>query len=173
MLGELGGEIESAIGDIRRLVYALRPPALDELGLVGALRAQAARYQSQAADEDDRQDRQGTDGEPKLLVSIDAPPDLPPLPAAVEVAAYRIVSEALTNAARHAFARSCRITLALDKALRVEIRDDGVGLTPLRWVGIGLVSMRERAEELGGTCTITSAPGEGVWVLAVLPLAKE
>jgi len=167
MLSELGREIESAVGDIRRLVYALRPPALDELGLVAALRAHAAHYQLQGSGEEAASD------EPKLLVTIEAPPDLQPLPAAVEVAAYRIACEAITNAARHADARTCHVTLALDTALRVEIRDDGIGLAPERRVGIGLVSMRERAEELGGTCMIASAPGEGVRILAILPLTKE
>lgn len=167
MLGDLGGEIESAIADIRRLVYALRPPALDELGLVGALRAFAAHYQSPASSED------GANAEPRLLVTIDAPPNLPPLPAAIEVAAYRIVCEALTNASRHADARACHITLTLDNALRIEICDDGTGLAPERQVGVGLISMRERAEELGGTCAITSAAGEGVRVLAALPLTRE
>jgi signal transduction histidine kinase len=165
MLSELTGEIDFAIGDIRRLVYALRPPALDELGLVGALRAQAARYQSGTAGE--------APGAPKLRITINAPADLPPLPAAVEVAAYRIAGEALTNAIRHANATTCRISFSLDEALRVEICDNGVGLAADRQVGVGLVSMRERAEELGGTCAITSPPGEGVRVLAVLPLAKE
>lgn len=167
MLGELGSEIESAVSDIRRLVYALRPPALDELGLVAALRAHAAHYQPQGNGEE------ATSGEPKLLVTIEAPQHLLPLPAAVEVAAYRIACEAITNTARHAGARKCHITVATDSALYVEICDDGVGLAPERRVGVGLVSMRERAEELGGTCTVTSAAGEGVRILAVLPLAKE
>jgi signal transduction histidine kinase len=167
MLGELGREIEAAVADIRRLVYALRPPALDELGLGAALRAHAAHYQAQGGAE------AAFSREPKLLVTIDAPQYLLPLPAAAEVAAYRIACEAITNAARHARARTCHVMLSMDTALRVEIRDDGVGLAPERRVGVGLVSMRERAEELGGTCTVTSAPGEGVRILAVLPLTKE
>src|SRR5206468_588777 len=83
----------------RRLVYDLRPPQLDELGLTGALREQAARFSGQ------------------LAVSVAAPDELPPLPAAVEVAAYRIVTEALTNVARHAGASTCRVELALDGSL--------------------------------------------------------
>src|SRR5262249_29548968 len=138
LLGELGQEIESAIGDIRRLVYALRPPALDELGLVAALRAHAAHYQPRGSGEET------ASGEPHLGVTIDAPQHLLPLPAAVEVAAFRIACEAITNAARHAHARACHITLALDTALRMEIHDDGIGLAPERRVGVGLVSMRER-----------------------------
>src|SRR5262249_41488762 len=148
MLAELGAEIESAMGDIRRLVYALRPPALDELGLVAALRAYAAQYHLQGS---------GSDGhESRLLVTVEAPQQFTQLPAAVEVAAYRIACEAITNTARHAQAHNCQITLALDRALHLDIRDDGVGLASERRVGIGLVSMRERAEELGGICTIAS-----------------
>ncbi len=167
LLGELGREIESAMADIRRLVYALRPPALDELGLVAALRAQAAQYQMPVSSADG--DRPAT----RLIVTIDAPTNFQPLPAAVEVAAYRIACEALANIVRHAEAHTCHITLALDNALRMEISDDGVGLANERQVGVGLVSMRERAEELGGTCAIISDPGRGTRIVTVLPLAKE
>ncbi len=167
-LGELGQEIEAAMADIRQLVYALRPPALDELGLVAALRAHAAQYQLAGIGEG------GAGRDKKLIVTIDAPSNLPPLPAAIEVAAYRIACEALTNIARHAGASTCHMILALDNdALRMEISDDGVGLASERRVGVGLVSMRERAEELGGTCAITATTGRGTRIVAVLPLAKE
>jgi signal transduction histidine kinase len=169
LLLELGGEIEVSIADIRRLVYALRPPALDELGLVAALRAEATRHGT----EEHGVSGSGGDREAKLRVTVDAPQTLPPLPAAVEVAAYRIACEALTNTIRHAQATACHIRLTLNDALRVEITDDGMGLPVERRVGVGLVSMRERAEELGGACVITSAPGRGVQVLATLPLEKE
>jgi len=106
-------------------------------------------------------------------VTIDAPQRVTQLPAAFEVAAYRIACEAITNTARHAQAHSCQIALAVDNALRLDIRDDGVGLASERRVGIGLVSMRERAEELGGICTIESSPGGGVYISAVLPLTKD
>ena len=95
------------------------------------------------------------------------------MPAAVEVAAYRIACEALTNVTRHARARICHITIALDSALHMEIADDGVGLAAERRMGVGLISMRERAEELGGSCAITSAGGQGTRVRVELPLAKE
>src|SRR6266542_4506513 len=158
LLAELEDDIEVALADIRRLVYELRPPALDELGLLGAIRESAAQYAPAA----------GRGGQ--LTVRVEAPERLPPLPAAVEVAAYRIVQESLANIVRHADARSCRVELAVDSALHLTIVDDGVGLPTTRRAGVGLMSMRERAAELGGTCVIESAPAAGTCVRAELPL---
>jgi signal transduction histidine kinase len=164
---DLQAEIRAAIADIRRLVYALRPPTLDELGLVGAIRQYAAQYDT----------HNGSEGEPgsDLRVAVEAPEQLPALPAAVEVAAYRIVQEALTNVARHSQAHSCRICLSLPDShdLQVEVSDDGVGLPKEPPAGVGLLSMRERAEEVGGTCVVEPAPGRGTRVLVKLPLPKE
>jgi two-component system, NarL family, sensor kinase len=151
VLGQLRSETQDAIADIRRVVYELRPPALDELGLVGALREQAARLST-------------GDG---LSVSVDAP-DLPALPAAVEVAAYRIATEALTNVSRHAGAHSCSIAISIDRDLVVEIADDGRGITGPP--GVGLTSMRERAAELGGTLSAEGRAGGGTLVRAGLPI---
>ena len=159
LLQELGWHTQAAITDIRRLVYALRPPALDDLGLVPALREQLAQY-TQAG----------------LQITIDAPEHLPPLPAAVEVAAYRIVQEALTNVVRHARAQTCAVSLTLGAAgdvLDVEIRDDGVGLPLGGRAGVGLTSMRERTAELGGTCQVESLPTGGTRIYARLPLLQE
>ena len=158
LLGELQRQSQAAVADIRRLVYDLRPPALDDLGLVGALREQASRYE------------QGG-----LRITFQMSERLPPLSAAVEVAIYRIVQEALTNVARHAQARTCVVRLAVRTApdplaVRAEIKDDGIGCAPGSRAGVGLVSMRERAAELGGTCTVESRPGGGTRVVAVLPL---
>ncbi len=150
---ELQAEIHAAIADIRRLVYELRPPALDELGLAGALRGLAAQCTS-------------ADG---LQVRLDAPEPLPPLPAAVEVAAYRIAQEALANVVRHAHAHTCDIRLTLAEDLRLEIMDDGIGLLKEQHAGVGLRSMRERAAELGGTCAVKTLLG-GAQVLVRLPL---
>ena len=159
VLGEMREDVHGALADIRRLVDALRPPALDELGLVGALQAQAERM-----------------GGPRLDVAGSG--DLPVLPAAVEVAAYRIASEAMTNAARHAGATSCTVRISAPRAgpgsgpaLELEIRDDGRGL-PAAGIrpGIGLGSMRERAAEVGGTCRIEAMPAGGTRVFARLPL---
>ena len=107
-------------------------------------------------------------------MQLEAPPALPQLPAAVEVAAFRIVAEALTNMARHAGASSCTIHLAEARAgLVLEIEDDGRGFEPDHPVGVGLVSMRERAEELGGSCCIESSPAGGTRIRVLLPFPKE
>jgi signal transduction histidine kinase len=168
LLAELSGDIEATITDIRRLVYDLRPPALDELGLVGAIRERVTQYHCRPA----VHDRAGCDT--ILSVAVDAPESLPALPAAVEVAAYRIAHEALTNVVRHACARTCCVRLALEDGVFVlEIEDDGAGMPAERRSGVGLLSMRERAEELGGSLSVGLAPGGGTRVLARLPLPKE
>ncbi|HET9111892.1 MAG TPA: GAF domain-containing sensor histidine kinase [Ktedonobacterales bacterium] len=160
LLGQLETEIASVISDIRRLVYNLRPPALDELGLVGAIREYVARLDTDA--------RQGAAA---LTVTVDAPESLPQLPAAVEVAAYRIAQEALTNVIRHARAHSCCVHLRVNDVFEVEVSDDGVGGAAGQRSGVGLASMRERAEELDGTCTIGPAWPTGTCIVARLPLA--
>jgi signal transduction histidine kinase len=155
LLDEVIAQAHGAISDIRRLVYDLRPPALDDLGLIGAIRAQIPHHMS---------------GD--LNIVVDAPASLPPLPAATEVAAYRIVQEALTNILRHADAHQSRVSLRLtEDALHVEITDDGVGLAADRPLGVGSISMRERAEELGGSCVVESLPSGGARVWASLPRA--
>jgi len=168
LIVEVRNDMRATVADVRRLVYDLRPPALDQLGLVLAIRD----YAEQCGNPNE------TGGEGGLRVTVEAPEQLPPLPAAVEVAAYNIAREALTNAARHAQARTCHVRLALEDAperseLRLEIADDGVGLPAGHRVGVGLSSMRERAEELGGTCIIESPPEGGTRVLARLPAGKE
>lgn len=165
LLSDATGHAQAAINDIRRVVYALRPPALDDLGLVAALREQATHYFASG-----------------LHIIIDAPDSLPPLPAAVEVAAYRIAQEALTNVVKHAKARVCTVRLRVEgcegartgagtSALSLEVRDDGRGLaaSEANAMSVGLTSMRERAAELGGSCVVESVPG-GVCVSARLPL---
>jgi signal transduction histidine kinase len=158
LLSEALTHAQTAVTDIRRLVYGLRPPALDDLGLVGALTDQAAQYSASG-----------------LRVTMSAPDLFPPLPAAVEVACYRIAQEALTNVARHAQARSATLTLAVDmpdQTLTLEIVDDGCGLPTQLHAGVGLASMRERAAELGGACVVEAASNVGVRVYARLPLAS-
>jgi signal transduction histidine kinase len=156
---ELRDELRGAITDIRRLVYDLRPPALDDLGLIAALHQLAERY--------------GAEGE-QLRVSVEAPEDLPHLPAAVEVAVYRIAQEALTNVVRHAQAEECVVRLAVKEDVVVlDISDAGVGIPAERTAGVGLSSMYERAAELGGRCVVESVPKGGTQVLVRLPLPKE
>ena len=105
--------------------------------------------------------------------AVEADDDVEPLPAAVEVAAYRIALEAVTNAVRHSHARACTVALRRqDGHLHVRVEDDGQGLAATRPAGVGLVSMRERAEELGGTCTVTSTEG-GTVVDVLLPLGED
>jgi signal transduction histidine kinase len=155
---QLKQELRTAIPEIRRLVDALRPPALDELGLVAALRQQAASIGA-------------TDGSVTgLTVTIEAPQELPGLGAATEVAAYRIVMEAMTNVVRHAGAHRCTVRLACPQGLDIEVEDDGAGIPARPPVGVGLNSMRERAAELGGHCVIGTREGAGTLVRARLPL---
>jgi signal transduction histidine kinase len=154
LLAELQAEVSAAVVDVRRLVDALRPPAIDEVGLVGALRLAADRLESP--------------GSPRLEVESDG--RLPDLPAAVEVAAYRIGTEAMTNAVRHAGAATCSLRLVGGTDLTVVVEDDGRGLPTEPRAGVGLVSMHERAAELGGECRVESRPGGGTRVVARLPL---
>jgi len=154
-LGELAARTRAAIADVRRLVYALRPPALDELGLIAAIR--------QSADV----------GGAEIKICVDAPESLPPLPAAVEVAAYRIAQEAVTNVVRHSGARNCRLSVTLEGGvLRLEVSDDGAGLSPNASHGVGVSSMRERAEELGGRLDLETAVGGGTRITALLPCSE-
>ncbi|WP_328745885.1 histidine kinase [Streptomyces sp. NBC_00285] len=142
LLAELRAEIGGAVGEVRRLVDGLRPPDLDQLGLLGALRERAAWLSCRA------------DGTP-LQVRIQAPDRLPVLPAAVEVAAYRIAVEALTNAARHARASRVDLRIGIGDGLWLEVCDDGTPAAgdPPWQAGVGITSMQERAAELGGRCT--------------------
>jgi two-component system NarL family sensor kinase len=101
---------------------------------------------------------------------VDGPAEAVSLPAAVEVAAYRIVLEAMTNIARHAHARDASVVINVDDALRLEITDDGDGMPEAFSAGVGITSMRERATELGGHCTVTPATPRGTTVRAMIPL---
>ncbi|WP_433376265.1 sensor histidine kinase [Streptosporangium sp. CA-115845] len=149
-LTELRRGMDAVSEEVRELLYGLCPPTLDTLGLAGAVRALAT-------------------GGPTVTVEIEG--DLSGLPTAVETAAYRIVQEGLTNVRRHAGARSVTISLRRgDSFLTVRVQDDGDGLPAAPRPGIGLASMRERAAELGGTCSIGPASGGGTVVEAVLPV---
>jgi signal transduction histidine kinase len=157
----LSDQAREDIGEVRRLVDGLRPPALDQLGLVSALRHRAA-------------DHAGGTGPVRVPWSVTADDDLEPLPAAVEVAAYRIVLEAVTNAQRHSGGDRCDVRLSRDgRDLHIDVSDTGGGLAPDRHLGVGLSSMRERAEELGGSCEVTTRAEGGTLVRVRLPLDAE
>jgi len=157
LLKDLKGQVKNTVADIRRLVYALRPPVLDEFGLVTAIREHVVPYC-------------GPNG---IQITIDITEPLPALPAAVEVAAYRIALEAFTNIINHAEAKSCHIKLQVNgESLLLEISDDGKGISSKNHSGVGLTSMRERAAELGGEYSIENQPTGGTRVRAELPIAK-
>ena len=176
LLAGLVGDVRQVRFDIRRLVDDLRPAALDDLGLAGAIRDGVGRVAgAEGPDRPSGHDRAGRAGDPTgLVVSLELPDRLPALPAAVEVAAYRIALEAVTNVVRHAAARTCRVRLELAEnagpALVLAVEDDGRGLPPDLRAGVGLVSMQERATELGGRCTIEPGSAGGTRVQAWLPL---
>jgi signal transduction histidine kinase len=158
VLRSLRGDAREAIAEVRRIVYGLRPKALDELGLVGAVRQRTS-------------DLHSTGGR-VLAVDVAAPGELPELSAAVEVAAYRVAVEAVTNVARHAAVDRATVTFALvgDTRLRVRVADAGASERPWRH-GVGLSAMRERVEGVGGVLTVESGP-DGAVVTADLPLGE-
>lgn len=153
----LSDELRTTMTDVRRVVEGLRPPSLDELGLRGSIEQLTTRLTIGSA----------------TTVSVDAD-DLPKLPAAVEVAAFRIASEAVTNVVRHAEATHCDVQLsAVGGRLVIRVSDDGVGVhgDARSAAGHGLQTMRERALELRGRLEVSSAPGtRGTLVTAELPL---
>lgn len=156
LLDRLAAETEASLEEVRRIVYDLRPPALDQLGLRGAVLAHAERCCS-APDT------------PNLRSEISR---LPTLPASVEIASYRIAVEGITNALRHAAAQSLRLRLAIEgDNLVVEVADDGCGLPAEVIPGVGIISMRERAESVGGQLTLSTGDAGGTTVRAVLPVA--
>jgi len=157
---------DRTLAEVRRLVHGLRPPALDELGLVEAIRDLV----SQSGDE-------GLDSR-VLQIQVSSPEEgLPKLPAAVEANAYHITLEALTNAVRHAQAAHCNVNFRYEPeesqqpALVIQIGDDGTGLPANFRAGVGLRSMRERAEEIGGRLIIEPGQNRGTLVTAWLPVS--
>lgn len=155
----------SLVGEVRRIVHDLRPAALDELGLVGALEDLALSADAGAGT------AAGGTARPGPRVEFAPRHPLPPLSAAVEVAAFRIAQEAVANALRHAGAGAIAVRLeATRDALVVEVADDGRGVPDDAVEGVGSGSMRERADELGGVLRRTGATGGGTIVRAELPL---
>lgn len=154
--GRLRDRLQHAVVEVRRLVDGLRPAAVDELGLAEAL----------------RQLTSATDGRPAMMVAV--PNGFPELPAAVEVAAYRIASEAVTNVVRHASAKHCSVRAVVEREqLVVEVRDDGRGFGAEVTVGVGLESLHDRAAEVGGSLEVVSTTDTGTRVTARLPLEPQ
>lgn len=154
LLDSISHQTQTAVSDLRRLVHGFHPPALSELGLVTALKQSVRSYHN------------------KLNIQI-AADEIPPLPAAVEIAAYRIAQEAMSNVIKHAQAETCIITICHDEMLSLIIEDDGVGVKPNITPGVGLISMKERAAELGGACTINRRPSGGTRIEVVFPLPSD
>lgn len=154
LLAEARAQTQSSISDIRRLVYNLRPPILDEWGLIPALREHLAQYELK-----------------NVRVSFEAPDSSPALSAAIEVAVYYIVLESLTNVIKHAQATACTIRLSESANMfAIEIEDNGVGRSANSPPGVGITTMRERATELGGSCVLEDVIPHGTRVCTRFPL---
>jgi signal transduction histidine kinase len=152
LLGRIRAEVTIAVGEIRRIIDGLRPTILDTLGLGEAIR-QHAKTVSRA-----------------VPVEVDIAVLPAALPPGLEATAYRIVTEALTNMARHAGAGHARVSVsATGGLLHITVADDGVGIPEQATAGVGLTSMRRRAQALGGTFSVSSVPGATI-VAATLPL---
>jgi signal transduction histidine kinase len=156
LLKEAIKHAQAATEDVRRVVYELRPPALDDLGLIGAIQAHIHKLEA---------------GE--LEIDLAYPAKLPLLPAAVEVACYLIIQEALANVIRHSGASKCQVLISVNGSLHFEIQDQGQGIPVEHHQGIGLGSMRQRAEELGGKFQIVSTLNGGTNIMVDLPLMNE
>ncbi|HEX9115847.1 MAG TPA: GAF domain-containing sensor histidine kinase [Anaerolineae bacterium] len=151
-IDEMREDLRGATAEIRQLVYDLRPPLLDELGLVGALKSLAPP-------------------DSEFCFEVNCPGPLPALSAALEVAVFRIASEAIHNVTKHARATECVVRLeASDGSLRLTVTDNGVGLPEDVRAGVGTFSARERAAELGGMLVVQAAPNGGACVLGEFPL---
>jgi two-component system NarL family sensor kinase len=150
-LERLAEDVDSISSDLRRIVRDLAPAALEQLGLVGALEQFARGCESQ------------------IDIHTSLPADRVVLPAAVELASYRIVTEAVTNVLRHARADRCWLTITAGETVEIDIVDDGIGINGRAHDGFGIPSIRERAEELGGSAEFQPNHPRGTRVHACLP----
>lgn len=173
LLRELRNVIRSTVDEIRTMVHDLRPPTLDEFGLLGSIQSRIEEIKKSSV-------QAGASQQTKPLeVILNTPEKLPFLPAAVEVAAYRIITEALVNVVKHSKATHCNVKIKINagRELQIEVIDNGIGIPshikPSRSGGIGLKSMRERSAELGGHCVIGIGETGGARVKALLPLFQE
>lgn len=154
LLAQIKTQIKSSLAEVRRIAYDLRPPALDQLGLLPAIQEHISSLELPG----------------NLEISLEVPEIIIELPAAIEVAAYRIVLEAVSNITQHAQADQATVRINVNHWLEIEINDNGLGLPENNSPGVGISSMKERAAELGGTCTIKQLPAGGTLVSARLPL---
>jgi signal transduction histidine kinase len=156
ILDDLQNGIEGTLTNVRQLVYELRPPLLDQFGLIGAITDFVNRYES------------------GVEINLKLPTQLPALTAAVEVAAFRIAQTSLDNVIKHAQATHCDLTLAISGGnLNIDIMDNGVGIAANYKAGVGLTSMRERAEELGGVFSIVPTKPQGTHLSVSIPLLSD
>lgn len=156
ILTDVESGIHDTLANVRELVYGLRPPMLDQLGLLGALT-------------DFTKQQEG-----RVTIRLDLPTELPYVSAAVEVAIFRIFQTALDNVTKHAQATRCDVQLRVDEqSTTLTVTDDGIGIGELQIPGVGLTSMQERAEELGGTFRILPVQPHGTWVQVTVPLLDE
>jgi signal transduction histidine kinase len=151
LLAQLANEVDTVVDELKRIVRDLRPTALDQVGLVDAIAAFSRRF---TAD---------------LEIHLALPAEPVELPVAVEVAAYRIVTEALTNVVRHAHADRCWLTIETGPTVEIDVVDDGVGINGNRSDGVGLTAMRERANELGGSVRVLANTPRGTHLHVQLP----
>jgi signal transduction histidine kinase len=153
LLIDVESDIRDTLVNVRELVYDLRPPLLDQLGLLGAL-AQLTKQQAG-----------------RLPIRLTLPTELSEISAAAEVAIFRIVQAALDNVITHTQATHCAIHLQIDaQVLTLTIVDDGIGIADQQAPGVGLTAMRERAEELGGRCAIALIQPHGTALAVTLPV---
>jgi signal transduction histidine kinase len=151
LLTRVADEVDTAVADLKRIVRDLRPTALDQLGLVEAV-AEFTRGFGDVLD-----------------ITLALPAEPLHLPAAVEIATYRIVTEAVTNVVRHAGAARCWLSIEAGTNVVIDVVDDGVGMTVAGAPGVGLAAMRERAAELGGTVQVVPSAPRGTRVHVQLP----
>ncbi len=168
-IAELRGLVAGAIDQVRQLALNLRPPSLDQLGLIPALRSLAGTFTANT----------------RIPVKLDLPREPVRLPPEQTIAVYRIAQEALTNAAKHAKATRIELGVGVGAAhLLLTVRDDGRGFDPAAVArpvgrasaagpGVGLFGMEERARLVGGTLRIASAPGGGTQVALDVPLEDD